>query len=37
MDGVIASANRDFKWEGVLQSTGNILGVSTEMESVVGN
>ncbi|KAH7465076.1 hypothetical protein FOMA001_g17278 [Fusarium oxysporum f. sp. matthiolae] len=37
MDGVMASANGDFEWEGVLQSTGDILGVGTEVESVVGD
>ncbi|KAH7462242.1 hypothetical protein FOMA001_g18601 [Fusarium oxysporum f. sp. matthiolae] len=31
------SANGDFEWEGVLQSTGDILGVGTEVESVVGD
>jgi hypothetical protein len=35
MDGVMASANGDFEWEGVLQSTGDILGVGMEVESVV--
>ena len=29
MDGVMASANGDFEWEGVLQSSGDILGVGT--------
>ncbi|KAL6405967.1 hypothetical protein AUP68_10522 [Ilyonectria robusta] len=33
MDGVMASTNRDFEWEGVLQSTGDILRVGTEVES----
>ncbi|KAG7413141.1 hypothetical protein Forpi1262_v017166 [Fusarium oxysporum f. sp. raphani] len=35
MDGVMASASGDFEWEGVLQSTGDILGVGTEVESEV--
>ncbi|KAJ4184348.1 hypothetical protein NW759_017034 [Fusarium solani] len=37
MDGVMVSANGDFEWEGVLQSTGDILGVGTEVESVAGD
>ncbi|KAG7408231.1 hypothetical protein Forpe1208_v012190 [Fusarium oxysporum f. sp. rapae] len=35
MDGVMASTSGDFEWEGVLQSTGDILGVGTEVESEV--
>ncbi|KAL3595982.1 hypothetical protein FPOAC2_10352 [Fusarium poae] len=35
MDGVMASTNGDFEWEGVLQSTGDILRVGTEVQSVV--
>ncbi|OAQ72001.2 transposase [Pochonia chlamydosporia 170] len=35
MDGAMASTNEDFEWEGVLQSTGDILGVGTEVESEV--
>ncbi|KAF5696737.1 transposase [Fusarium mundagurra] len=35
MDGVMASASGDFEWEGVLQSTGDILGVGTEVKSEV--
>ncbi|KAK7583570.1 hypothetical protein V3481_012855 [Fusarium oxysporum f. sp. vasinfectum] len=35
MDGVVASTSGDFEWEGVLQSTGDILGVGTEVESEV--
>ena len=35
MDGAMASTNADFEWEGVLQSTGDILGVGTEVESEV--
>jgi hypothetical protein len=33
MDGVMASTSGDFKRQGVLQSTGDILGVDTEVES----
>ncbi|OWT42311.1 transposase [Pochonia chlamydosporia 170] len=36
MDGAMASTNEDFEWEGVLQSTGDILGVGTEVESEEG-
>jgi hypothetical protein len=35
MDGAMASSSADFEWEGVLQSTGDILGVGTEVESEV--
>ncbi|KAI7767319.1 hypothetical protein LZL87_014070 [Fusarium oxysporum] len=35
MDGVMASTSGDFEWEGVLQSTGDILGVGTKVESEV--
>jgi hypothetical protein len=35
MDGAVASTNGDFEWEGVLQSTGDILRVGTEVQSVV--
>jgi hypothetical protein len=35
MDGVMASTSGDFEWEGVLQSTGDILGVGSEVESEV--
>ncbi|KJK73556.1 hypothetical protein H634G_11192 [Metarhizium anisopliae BRIP 53293] len=35
MDGAMASTNADFEWEGVLQSTGDVLGVGTEVESEV--
>ncbi|KAM6505410.1 hypothetical protein FSOLCH5_15496 [Fusarium solani] len=37
MDGMMASSNGDFEWEGILQSTGDILGVGTEVELVVGD
>ncbi|KAG8665032.1 uncharacterized protein FPOAC1_013010 [Fusarium poae] len=35
MDGAVASTNGDFEWEGVLQWTGDILRVGTEVPSVV--
>ena len=36
MDGVMASTSGDFEWEGVLQSTGDIiLGVGSEVETEV--
>ncbi|KAH6954069.1 hypothetical protein BKA56DRAFT_563760 [Ilyonectria sp. MPI-CAGE-AT-0026] len=35
VDGVIASTSGDFEWEGVLQSTGDILGVGSKVETEV--
>ncbi|EFZ03824.2 transposase [Metarhizium robertsii ARSEF 23] len=35
MDGAMAAINGDFEWEGVLQSTGDILYVGIEVESEV--
>lgn len=35
MDGSVASTEGDFEWEGVLQPTGDLLGVGTEVESEV--